>query len=293
MLGGNVDEIANALSHVFIDGFSLNLYRLSRTGGSRKSWAAADAVARAVQLALMAVKGEMGYPSAVTAKTWGFEHVLFAGRPYALKHALGSQVIENIQFKLGQPGQRHAQTAIECALRLHARVKERLTEIDRVTIDTHREALEKINGVGPLANYAARDHCLQYMVAVALIYGELTTRSYEDEFAADPRIDALRTRIELREEPQYTRDYRERQGNANAIQVFFRDGSCTERVEVLYLLGDARRRAEGLPMLEAKFRTNLARRYAPKQQAQIIDLFSDTQRLAETPVNDVMALLAI
>ena len=293
MMGGSRDEIVNALSHAFIDGFSLNLYRLNPTSGSRKSWAAADACARAVELAMRSVKGEMGYPSALTAKIWGFQDVLFRGREYKPPGALGSHVIENVQFKIGQPGQRHAQTAIECAIRLHPLVKERLEDIERVVIETHAEAMSKIVAAGALPNYAARDHCMQYIVAVALIHGALTAASYEDEFAADPRIDALRSKIHVKEEPSYTRSYREEQSNANALQIFFRDGSSTDKVEVLYLIGDARRRIEGIPLLVTKFRDNLARRYPPKQQAAIIALFDDAQCLQGMPVDDFMTRLAI
>lgn len=294
MLGGTRDEIVNALSNAFIDTQSLNLYRLGAHAGSRKSWAAADATSRGVQLALLALKGEMGYPSALSAPRWGFHDVRLGGKPFRRSQPLGTRVIERVQFKIAFPAQRHSQTAAEAATRLHPRVKDRLGEIARVVVATHGLAKSKIAVTGPLPNYAARDHCLQYIVAVALIHGEITTASYTDGFAADPRIDALREKIEVAEDPEYTRDYYDTSkcANANAVQVFFKDGSHTEKIAVMYLLGDHRRRAEGIPLLEAKFRSNLGRRFAAKQQAAILALFGDPQRLEATPVNEFMDALS-
>ena len=243
----------------------------------------------------MAVKGEMGYPSALTAKTWGFYDVLFKGEPFRFPRPYGSYVMENVLFKISYPAEFHAQTAVEAALRLHPQVNDRLEDIERVVITTHESAIRIIDKTGPLANPADRDHCIQYMAAVALIKGRLTAADYEDDAAADPRIDRLRSKMNCVENKQWSRDYLDpdKRSIANAVQVFFKDGTKTENVAVEYPLGHRRRRKEGVPQLEAKFRVNLARRFPPKQQRAILDLCLDPRRLAATPVNEFMDLFAI
>lgn len=292
MLGAGRDEIINALSNAVVDGHPLNLYRTHAGAGARKSWAAADAASRAVWLALMAVRGEMGYPSALTAGTWGFQDVIYRGQPVDLPRPLGSYVMENVTFKIF-PAQRHAQTTAECALRLHPHVKSRLGEIDRIELRTHELALRMTTTTGPLLNFAARDHCLQYIVAVALLDGDITPGSYDDARAGDPRIDELRAKIAVSEEKRYTRDYRdpEKRSNCNSLQVFFRDGSRTAREESEYALGNPARRRDGLPLVEKKFRANLARGFAPKRQSQVAALLGDQRSLEQTPVNEFMDML--
>ena len=294
MLGGSRDEIVNALSNAWVDGQSLRTYRHAPNTGSRKSWAAGDATSRAVRLALMALKGEMGYPSALTAKTWGFYDVLFKRRPFKLARPYGSYVMENVLFKISYPAEFHAQTAVEAAIRLHPQVRERLDDIKRVVITTHESAIRIIDKKGPLANPADRDHCIQYMAAIGLTRGGLTAADYEDEAAADPHIDRLRSKMTCVENRQWSRDYLDpaKRSIANALQVFFNDGSKTEKVAVEYPLGHRRRRREGIPQLEAKFRVNLARRFPPKQQQAILALCLDSRRLAATPVNEFVDLFA-
>jgi 2-methylcitrate dehydratase len=295
MLGGSRDEIVNALSNAWVDGQSLRTYRHAPNTGSRKSWAAGDATSRAVRLALMAVKGEMGYPSALTAKTWGFYDVLFKGRPFKLARPYGSYVMENVLFKTSYPAEFHAQTAVEAAIRLHPQVKDRLDDIKRIVITTHESAIRIIDKKGPLANPADRDHCIQYMAAIGLIRGSLTAADYEDAAAADPRIDRLRSRMTCVEDRKWSRDYLDpaKRSIANALQVFFSDGSKTGKIAVEYPLGHRRRRREGIPQLEAKFRVNLARRFPPKQQQAILDLCRDAPRLAQTPVNEFVDLFCV
>lgn len=295
MLGGTKDEVINALSNAFIDGHPLRTYRHAPNTGSRKSWAAGDATSRAVRLALMAIKGEMGYPSALTAKTWGFYDVLFRGQSFKLPQPFGSYVMENVLFKISFPAEFHAQTAVEAAFQLHPLVRERLEEIEKVVITTHESAIRIIDKRGPLYNPADRDHCIQYMTAVGLIYGELTARHYEDEVAADPRIDALREKMEVVENPQFSKDYLDpaKRSIANAVQVFFRDGTHTEQVVVEYPIGHRRRRAEGVPLLIEKFKTNLARRFPSKQAGQILAVCQDAERLQSMPVNEFVDLLVI
>lgn len=295
MLGGTKDEIINALSNAFIDGHPLRTYRHAPNTGSRKSWAAGDATSRAVRLALMAIKGEMGYPSALTAKTWGFYDVLFRGQSFKLSQPFGSYVMENVLFKISFPAEFHAQTAVEAAFQLHPVVRNRLEEIEKVVITTHESAIRIIDKRGPLYNPADRDHCIQYMTAIGLIFGELTARHYEDEVAADPRIDALREKMEVVENPQFSRDYLDPQKRsiANAVQVFFKDGSSTKQVVVEYPIGHRRRRAEGIPLLIEKFKVNLARRFPPKQAAQILSVCQDAEKLQAMPVNEWVDLFVI
>ncbi len=294
LLGGDVSQVTDALSNAFIDGQPLNTYRVMPNAGPRKSWASGDATARAVQLALLTMRGEMGYPTALSAKTWGFCDVLNNGLAVKVTRPYGSHVIENVQFKIAYPAQRHSQTAAECAVRLHPLVHQRLNDIDKVVLTTHKPALLKIVVDGPLPNFAARDHCLQYVTAIGLIFGDITTASYEDGFAADPRIDRLRTQMVVREDRGYTRDYHgARQSNHNAIQVFFKDGTKTPITDVEFLIGDARRRNEAMPMLERKFKTGMASRLPPKQCAAVTALLTDAKRLQATPVNEFMDLLAV
>ena len=292
MLSGTIDEIVNAVSNAWIDGQSLRAYRHVPNTGSRKSWAAGDATSRAVRLALMALKGEMGYPSALTAKTWGFYDVLFKGKPLRFKRPYGAYVMENVLFKISYPAEFHAQTAVECAIRLHPEVKDRLDEIKKIVITTHESAIRIIDKKGPLHNPADRDHCIQYMTAIGLMKGRLTAADYEDDVASDPRVDALRAKMTCVENRQWSRDYLDpaKRSIANAVQVFFRDGTRTAQVAVEYPVGHRRRRKEGVPLLEAKFRTNLARRFAEKQRAAILALCLDQGRLEATPVNEFMDL---
>jgi 2-methylcitrate dehydratase len=288
MLGGTREEIINALSNAWIDGHSLRTYRHTPNTGSRKSWAAGDATSRAVRLALMALTGEMGYPSALTAKTWGFYDVLFKGKPFRFKRTYGSYVMENVLFKISFPAEFHAQTAVEAAVQLHPQVRDRLDRVKKVVITTHESALRIIDKKGPLYNPADRDHCIQYMTAIGLIKGNLTAADYEDAVAHDPRVDRLRAKMDCVEHRPWSRDYLDpaKRSIANAVQVFFDDGSKTDKAIVEYPIGHRRRRKEGVPLLEAKFRTNLARRFAPKQQQAILDLTRSQERLEATPVNE-------
>jgi 2-methylcitrate dehydratase len=288
MLGLGRDKIIDAVSNAWIDGQSLRTYRHAPNTGSRKSWAAGDATARAVRLALMVRAGEMGYPSALTAKTWGFYDVLFKGKPFKFTRKYGSYVMENVLFKISFPAEFHAQTAVEAAIALHAEVRDRLDQVKKIEIVTHESAIRIIDKKGPLHNPADRDHCIQYMVAVGLIKGALTAADYEDAVARDPRIDALRAKMVCIENKRWSKDYLDpkKRSIANQLQVFFRDGSATPKVAVEYPLGHRRRRREGIPALEAKFRTNLARRFPETRRQQILDLCQDAKRLEATPVNE-------
>ncbi len=295
MLGGTRDEVINAVSNAWIDGQSLRTYRHAPNTGSRKSWAAGDATSRAVRLALMALKGEMGYPSALTAKTWGFYDVLFDGKPFRFQRKYGSYVMENVLFKISFPAEFHAQTAVECAVRLHDGVKNRINQIKKIVITTHESAIRIIDKQGPLGNPADRDHCIQYMTAIGLLKGNLTAADYEDDVAGDPRVDALRAKMVCVENKAWSRDYLDptKRSIANAVQVFFKDGSKTADIAVEYPIGHRRRRKDGIPLLEAKFKTNLARRFAGKQQAAILDLCADQRRLENTPVNEFVDLFSV
>ena len=281
LLGGTKDQIVSALSHAWIDGHSLRTYRHAPNAGPRKSWAAGDATSRAVRLALLAVSGEPGLPSALSADKWGFRDVLFRGQRLATPRPYGSYVMEHVLFKIAYPAEFHAQTAAACAIQLHAQVKDRLDQIEGIGLWTQESAVRIISKTGPLHNPADRDHCLQYIVAVALIHGALTADHYEDQVAADPRIDALRARMQVVEDPRYSREYLEpdKRSIANAVQVFFQDGTRTEKVEVEYPLGHRRRRAEGLPLLVQKFRANLATRFADDEVESLTALLLDQPRL--------------
>lgn len=293
LLGGTREQVINALSHAWLDGSALRTYRHAPNTGSRKSWAAGDATSRAVRLALTALAGEMGYPSVLTARTWGFQDVSFKGNPVRLARPLGSYVMENVLFKISFPAEFHAQTAVECAFRLHPQVRDRLADIERVEITTHESAIRIIDKSGPLHNPADRDHCLQYMTAIGLIHGRLTAEHYEDDAAADPRIDALRARMKVSEDRQYSRDYLdpEKRSIANAVQVHYRDGSRTERVEVHYPIGHRRRRAEGIPLLREKASTAFGAHFGAARAAALMELFADRSRLERMPVSDFMQLL--
>jgi len=295
LLGLSREETLNAVSNAWIDGQSLRTYRHAPNTGSRKSWAAGDATSRAVRLALMAAKGEMGYPSGLSAKGWGFYDVLFKGKPFKFTRKYGSYVMENVLFKISFPAEFHAQTAVECAIQLHPQVKNRIDDIKKVVITTHESAIRIIDKKGPLNNPADRDHCIQYMAAIGLIKGNLTAADYEDEVARDPRVDKLRDKMVCVEKKAWTKDYLDPQKRsiANAIQVFFKDGSKTSEVAVEYPVGHRRRRAEGVPLLEAKFRTNLARRFPEKQRAAIYALCQDQQKLEATPVHEFVDLMVI
>jgi len=295
MLGGSHEEIVNAVSNAWIDGQSLRTYRHAPNTGSRKSWAAGDATSRGVRLALMALTGEMGYPSALTAKTWGFYDVSFRSKPFKFKRTYGSYVMENVLFKISFPAEFHAQTAVECAVKLHSEVKDRINDIKKVVITTHESAIRIIDKKGPLNNPADRDHCIQYMTAVGLIKGNLTAADYEEDVARDPRIDALRAKMVCVENRRYTREYLDpaKRSIANAVQVFFKDGSKTENIAVEYPVGHRRRREEGVPLLVAKFKTNLARRFPEKRRQSILDLCQDQGKLEGTPVHEFVDLFVI
>ncbi|HXY76779.1 MAG TPA: bifunctional 2-methylcitrate dehydratase/aconitate hydratase [Steroidobacteraceae bacterium] len=293
MLGGTSEQVVNAVSNAWIDGGALRTYRHAPNTGSRKSWAAGDATSRAVRLALIAMTGEMGYPSALSAKTWGFSDVLFKGKPIALAQPFESYVMENVLFKISYPAEFHAQTAVEAAMRLHPEVRERIGEIARIVIETQEPAVRIIDKTGPLANPADRDHCIQYMVAVPLIFGRLTAADYEDEVARDPRIDRLREKMEVRENPSFTREYYapDMRYIGNALQVFFRDGSYSERVAVDVPIGHRMRRAEGMPVLVRKFQAAVDEHFGAKQAERIKALFAESARLDTLPVNELVAAL--
>ncbi len=293
MLGCTYDQVVNAVSQAWVDGQSLRTYRHAPNTGSRKSWAAGDATARAVRLALISKTGEMGYPSVLTAKGWGFYDVLFEGRPFKFQRPFGSYVMENVLFKISFPAEFHSQTAVECAMQLHPLVKQRITDIKRISIRTHEAAMRIIDKKGPLHNPADRDHCIQYMVAVPLLFGRLTAGDYEDAVAKDPRIDALRAKIVCREDKRFTRDYHDprRRSIANALTVQFKDGTQLEEVVCEYPIGHKRRRKEGMPVLVEKFSTNLARRFPERQRRAILELCLDARRLEATPVNELVDLM--
>ena len=298
MLGLTRDELINAVSLAMVDGQSLRTYRHAPNTGSRKSWAAGDATSRAVRLALMAKTGEMGYPSALTAKTWGLYDVSFKGQPFRFQRPYGTYVMENVLFKISFPAEFHAQTAAEAAMTLHGALAQKgktVGDIKRIIIRTHEAAIRIIDKSGPLANPADRDHCIQYMVAVPLIFGRLTAADYEDDVAHDPRIDALRAKTTCVEDPQFTKDYHdpEKRSIANALTVEFNDGSTLDEVVVEYPIGHKRRREEGIPLLIEKFRTNLARRFPAKQQQAILDVSLDAARLEAMPVNEYVDLYVI
>ncbi|QKH34238.1 bifunctional 2-methylcitrate dehydratase/aconitate hydratase [Achromobacter pestifer] len=298
MLGLSREEVINAVSLAWVDGQSLRTYRHTPNTGSRKSWAAGDATSRAVRLALIARTGEMGYPSVLTAKTWGFYDVLFKGQPFRFQRPYGSYVMENVLFKISFPAEFHAQTAVECAMELHGRLQaagKSAEDIAKITIRTHEACIRIIDKKGPLANPADRDHCIQYMVAVPALFGRLTAADYEDAVARDPRIDALRDKIVCVEDPAYTRDYHDpdKRSIANALTVEFKDGTRLDEIVCEYPIGHKRRRAEGIPLLETKFRTNLGRMFPARQQDRILQASLDQKRLEAMPVHEYVDLYVI
>ena len=295
MMGLSRDQILNAVSLAWIDGQSLRTYRHFPNAGSRKSWAAGDATSRAVRLALMAKAGEMGYPSALTAPTWGFYDVSFKGKHFTFQRPYGSYVMENVLFKISFPAEFHAQTAVEASLLLFKKMRElgkTSDDIAKISIRTHEACIRIIDKKGPLRNPADRDHTIQYMVAIPLIFGRLTARDYEDEIAADPRIDALREKINCVEDLQYTKDYHdpEKRSIANAVTIIFSDGSALDEIAIEYPVGHKRRRDEGIPLLVEKYRTNLRRIFDEAQQEKIASLTLDYEKFSQTPVNEVMDL---
>ncbi|MCA0404437.1 MAG: bifunctional 2-methylcitrate dehydratase/aconitate hydratase [Proteobacteria bacterium] len=292
LLGGDKDMMLRTLSQVFVDGQSLRTYRHAPNAGSRKSWAAGDATARAVRLAYISALGEMGYPSALSAEKWGFYDVLFGGKAFKFQRPYGSYVMENVLFKLSYPAEFHAQTAVECAVSLHPLIKEKFDDIARIELVTHESAIRIISKQGALHNPADRDHCLQYMVAIGLLHGDLKAEHYEDATAADERIDALREKMYVSENPQFSRDYHdpEKRSIANSIKIIFKDGTQTNLVTVEYPIGHKRRREEGIPVLINKFKSNLATRFESGRVEEIINAMNDTNTLAAMPVPDFMRL---
>ncbi len=293
LLGCTRDEIVNALSNAWVDGHALATYRRKPNTGARKSWAAGDASARAVWLSLLAKKGEMGYPSALTAPKWGFYEVLFNNKPFKFQRPFGSYVIENTLFKIPYPTAFHGQTGVEAAIKLHPLVKDRLDDIKHIDVRCHNSTMVILDKTGPLANFADRDHCMQYMMAIGLIYGEMTAKHYEDEIAADPRIDPLRAKMRLKESAQFEREYHDpaKRTNANSIQVFFKDGSKTPLSAVNYPLGHRQRRKEGIPAVMRKFGENTGMVFAAKQKAAIIAVCMDQKKLEAMLVNEFVDLL--
>jgi len=295
MLGLPQEEIINAVSLAWVDGQSLRTYRHAPNTGSRKSWAAGDATSRAVRLALIARTGEMGYPSVLTAKTWGFYDVLFKSQAFKMQRPYGSYVMEHVLFKISFPAEFHAQTAVECAMQLHPLARDRLHDIETITIRTHESAIRIIDKKGPLDNPADRDHCLQYMVAVPLIHGRLTAADYEDDIARDQRIDTLRAKMVCIEDQAFSKDYLDpaKRSIANGVTIRFRDGSQTQEVVVEYPIGHRRRRAEGMPLLVEKFKTNLARRFPDKQRSTLLDVALDLKKLSALPVHEFVDMMVI
>jgi 2-methylcitrate dehydratase len=293
MLGANRETIINAVSNAFLDGGALRTYRHAPNTGSRKSWAAGDATSRGVRHALISLTGEMGYPSALSAPKWGFYDVVFK-KPLSFKQGFGSYVMENVLFKISYPAEFHAQTAVEAAMTLHAKVKDRIDEIDRIVIETQEPGVRIIDKTGPLDNPADRDHCIQYMVAIPLIFGRLTAADYEDAVAHDPRVDALRSKMTVVENETFTREYYEsdKRHIGNAVTVHFKDGTHTARVAVDFPIGHRKRRAEGYPVLIAKFEASVRAHFAPKQADAILAMCADPQSLDALPVHEFVAAMA-
>jgi 2-methylcitrate dehydratase len=293
LLGGTQEQVVNALSNAWLDGGALRTYRHAPNTGPRKGWAAGDATSRGVRHALMAMAGEMGYPSALTAKTWGFQDVLLGGQALRFTQGFGSYVMENVLFKIAFPAEFHAQTAVECALQLHPAVCDRLDDIDHVVIETQEPAVRIIDKTGPLANPADRDHCLQYMTAIPLIFGRLSAADYEDAVAQDPRIDALRDKMLVRENTVFTEAYyaADKRAIGNAVQVVFKDGTSTPRAHVDYPVGHRRRRAEAIPLLVKKFEASVTAHFPPAQVEKIHALFSDRGRLEALSVHEFVSVL--
>jgi 2-methylcitrate dehydratase len=295
LLGGTKEEVAAAVSQAWIDGPSLRVYRHAPNTGSRKSWAAGDAAGRGVRLALLTLRGEMGYATPLTTKEWGFQDVFLDSQPVTLPRKLGSYVMENVLFKVSYPAEFHAQTALEAAIRLHQTVSHRLDAIEKVELVTHESAIRIIDKTGPLRNPADRDHCIQYIVAVGLIFGTLNARHYEDDVASDPRIDRLRGKITVRENPAYSKDYLdpEKRSIASSVQIFFADGTKTDRVAIDYPIGHRRRRKEAVPLLAEKFRHNLSTHFPKKRIDKIVDHCHERIELEKMPVDEWLDLFSI
>lgn len=295
LMGGSETEIRNAISQAWIDNASLRVYRHGSNTGSRKSWAAGDAASRGLYFAEMSLRGEMGYPNALTAPGWGFKDAVLGGKPVTLERALGCYVIENILFKVSYPAEFHAQTAVEAAVKLHSEVAGRIDQIEKIELTTQESAIRIIDKKGPLTNPAARDHCLQYMVAIGLISGSLSADDYEDSVAADPRIDLLRSKMTVVEDSRYTEDYLdpEKRSIANAIQVFFSSGEVSAKVEVEYPIGHKRRRGEAKPLLEKKFIRNMEARFPRRRAGALASVFSDQAAFKKLSVRDFMSLWTI
>ena len=294
LMGGSIDQIKDAVSQAWVDGQSLRTYRHAPNAGTRKSWAAGDATSRAVRLSMITMSGEMGYPSVLSTPVWGFEDVLFDGKQIVLPQPFGTYVMENILFKISFPAEFHAQTAVEASVKLHNVVKDRINEIKLIEITTHESAIRIISKVGELNNPADRDHCLQYMVAIGLLKGNLIAEDYEDDVAKDPRIDILREKMTIIEDKKYSKDYLEadKRSIANRIKIYFNDGTSTDEIEVEYPIGHMRRRDEGIPVLENKFKSNLAITYDEDIAKRIFELCMSQQELEETSVVDFQSLLS-
>ena len=295
LMGGTKDQIMDAVSQAWVDGQSLRTYRHAPNAGSRKSWAAGDATSRAIRLAMITLSGEMGYPGALSAPVWGFEDVLFDGKQISLPQKFGTYVMENVLFKISFPAEFHAQTAVEAAVTLHPEIIERLDDVKTVNITTHDSAIRIISKEGELNNPADRDHCLQYMVAIGLLKGNLIAEDYEDDIASDPRIDTLRKKMVINEDKRYSDEYHEadKRSIANKIQIHFNDGSSTEEIEVEYPIGHKRRREEGIPVLEQKFKNNLEITYDSNKCEEIYQLCINQEKLESTSVTDFQELFAV
>ena len=295
LMGGTKDQIMDAVSQAWVDGQSLRTYRHAPNAGSRKSWAAGDATSRAIRLAMITLSGEMGYPGALSAPVWGFEDVLFDGKQISLPQKFGTYVMENVLFKISFPAEFHAQTAVEAAVTLHPEIIEKLDEVKTVNITTHDSAIRIISKEGELNNPADRDHCLQYMVAIGLLKGNLIAEDYEDDIASDPRIDTLRKKMVINEDKRYSDEYHEadKRSIANKIQIHFNDGSSTKEIEVEYPIGHKRRREEGIPVLEQKFKNNLEITYDSDKCEEIYQLCIDQEKLESTSVTDFQELFAV
>jgi 2-methylcitrate dehydratase len=293
MFGLNKDQTIDALSQAWVDGQSLRTYRHAPNAGPRKSWAAGDATSRALQLVLLTQKGQIGYPSVLTAPTWGFYDVQFKGNSFSLPREFDSYVMENVLFKISFPAEFHAQTAVEAAVILHDQIKDRLDDIDKILISTHESAIRIISKEGTLNNPADRDHCLQYMTAIGLLKGDLIAEDYEDDVASDPRVDRLREKMVIEEDTRYSKEYLEsdKRSISNAIQIFFNDGSSTEKIEVEYPIGHRRRREQGIPLLVEKFERNLKTQFSEARVESILSLCSDQKLLEQTSVTDFMNLM--
>ena len=294
LLGGTRDQIIDAVSQAWLDGAALRTYRHAPNTGSRKSWAAGDATSRATRLAWMTMQGEMGYPGALTAKKWGFYDCLMQGNPLKINRPLGSYVMENVLFKISYPAEFHAQTAVECAAQLHPQIKNKLDQIERIELTTHESAIRIISKSGALHNPADRDHCLQYMVAIGLLFGDLNADHYENEVAEDPRIDALRNKMIVKENEQFSKDYLDpaKRSIANSMQIFFKDGSHTDNITIEYPIGHQRRRAEGIPVMIQKFENNLKTHFPANKVTELTTLFHSND-LDNMPVNEFMDKFAV